>query len=146
MMPSRRISCASFALLLSLPASAATLYECRGYNGTNFLSNNFCSQSNGVGIRNWNVPDNMTFDQQVQVVEAAKSQERARLDSEIARRNQRASADHASAQNKASRCQAIDAEIAVKDSQLRQPHSGGWGDYLNEERRKLMDQRFALRC
>lgn len=44
------------------------------------------------------------------------------------------------------RCQQIDKAIAAKDSELRQPHSAQWGDYLTGERKKLTDERFSLRC
>lgn len=47
---------------------------------------------------------------------------------------------------KMSRCPQIDREIARKDSELRQPHGPGEGDTLTEQRRHLMDERFALRC
>ena len=50
------------------------------------------------------------------------------------------------AQAKAVQCQQLDQAITTKDAELRQPHSGQWGDYLAAERRKLMDQRFELRC
>lgn len=43
-------------------------------------------------------------------------------------------------------CQDIDRAIAVKDSELRQPHTAQWGDYLTGERKKLMDKRFTLGC
>jgi len=127
-------------VLFGITASAATIYECRAYNGTNFLSNNYCSQSNGIGVRNWTVPDNMTFDQQVQNVEAAKAKEASRLQAEIASKNQSQSDASNSTQNKAYQCQRLDAAISTKDSGLRQPHSAQWGDYLTAERKKLMDQ------
>ncbi len=132
--------------LFGITASAATIYECRAYNGTNFLSNNYCSQSNGIGVRNWTVPDNMTFDQQVQNVEVSKAKEASRLEAEIASKNQsQAEADNAT-QNKTYQCQRLDAAISTKDAELRQPHSAQWGDYLTEQRKKLTDKRFALRC
>ena len=43
-------------------------------------------------------------------------------------------------------CQQIDQAVANKDSELRQPHSAQWGDYLTGERKKLMDERFSLSC
>jgi hypothetical protein len=46
----------------------------------------------------------------------------------------------------ASACQEIDLAIAAKDSELRQPHSAQWGDYLTGERKKLTDKRFSLGC
>jgi hypothetical protein len=142
---SHRLLAASF-VLFSITASAATIYECRAYNGTNFLSNNYCSQSNGIGIRNWTVPDNMNFDQQVQNVEAAKAKEASRLQAEISSKNQTQAGASNPNQNKAYQCQRLDAAISTKDSELRQPHSAQRGDYLTEERKKLMDQRFGLGC
>lgn len=133
-------------MLYSFSTYAATLYECRAYDGSNFLSNNYCSQSKGVSVRNWTVPDRMTFDQQVENVEAEKSQERARLHAEIASKNQSQAHARMASQTKANQCEWIDATIATKDSELRQPHSAQLGDYLTEERKKLMDQRFALGC
>jgi len=137
---------AASLVLFSITGGAATIYECRAYNGTNFLSNNYCSQSNGVGVRNWTVPDNMTFAQQVQNVEAAKATEASRLQAEIASKNQTQMGTSNATQDKANKCQSLDAAISTKDSELRQPHSAQWGDYLTNERKKLMDQRFALRC
>jgi ribosomal protein L29 len=47
---------------------------------------------------------------------------------------------------KALRCKQIDDEIALVDSQLRQPHSGQWGNQLNARRKKLTDLRFSINC
>lgn len=44
------------------------------------------------------------------------------------------------------RCQQIDLAIVAKDSELRQPHTAQWGDYLTGERKKLMDERFSIGC
>ncbi len=49
-------------------------------------------------------------------------------------------------QIKEMRCQQIDLVIVAKDSELRQPHSAQWGDYLTGERKKLMDERFSIGC
>ena len=49
-------------------------------------------------------------------------------------------------QHTASLCQDIDRAIAVKDAELRQPHTAQWGDYLTGERRTLTDRRFTLGC
>lgn len=122
---------------------AATLYECRAYNGTSFYASNYCSQHQAVGVWNHPVPDGLPFEQQVQLVNAAKAKEAARRRVEDERWVRSASPD---AQTKSTQCEQLDRAIATKDAELRQPHSGQWGDYLTAERRKLMDQRFALRC
>lgn len=46
----------------------------------------------------------------------------------------------------AAQCKFIDDQIAQVDAWLRQPHSAQEGDYWTERRKKLMDERFDLRC
>ena len=139
-----RIALAFSLVILCGSGSAATVYECRAYNGSTFFSNNYCSQSNGIGVLNHSVPDNMSFEQQVKIVEAAKAKEASRKQEDNARWTQ--ATESSGEQTKQIQCQKIDQAIAVKDSELRQPHSAQWGDYLTGERKKLMDRRFDLRC
>lgn len=134
----------SLTALITLFAHAATIHECRAYNGSTFYSNNYCSQSNGVGVLNHSVPDNMSFEQQVRLVEASKAKEAARARENDARWTQSTANDPA--ESKRTKCQQLDKAIAVKDAELRQPHSAQWGDYLTEERRKLNDRKFSLGC
>ena len=128
--------------LTSTGLCAATIYECRSYSGATFYASNYCSQHNAVGVLNHSVPDGLPFDQQVQIVNAAKGREAARKREDEARWVQSAPASNA----KEIECKQIDRAIAQKDSELRQPHSGQWGDHLTAERKKLMDRRFDLRC
>lgn len=121
---------------------AATIYECRSYSGTTFYASNYCSQHNAIGVLNHSVPDGLSFDQQVQIVNAAKGREAARKQEDEARWAQSAAATS----TKDLECRQIDQAIAVKDAELRQPHSAQWGDHLTAERKKLMDRRFDLRC
>lgn len=51
-----------------------------------------------------------------------------------------------SGESKEFECRQVDIQIANVDAQLRLPHSGPQGDYLNEQRRKLNDRRFAIGC
>lgn len=133
------------AWLLAVPAlcSAATIYECRAYNGSSFYYSNRCSQHNALGVLNHSVPDGLPFDQQVAVVRAVKAKEQARV-RDYESRWSAPSSD--SEQNKTLRCQHLDQAIAAKDATLRQPHSAQRGDQLTSERKRLMDQRFELRC
>ncbi len=133
------------AWLLAVPTlcSAATIYECRAYNGSSFYSSNRCSQHNALGVLNHSVPDGLPFDQQVAVVRAVKAKEQARIREYEARWiAPSSSGEH----NKALRCERLDQAIAAKDAALRQPHSAQRGDQLTAKRRWLMDQRYALRC
>jgi hypothetical protein len=43
-------------------------------------------------------------------------------------------------------CSWIDARISALDAAARQPLSGQWQDQIRDERRKLRDRQFALRC
>ena len=130
-------------LAVSTLASAATVYECRAYTGASFYASNYCSQHNAVGVLNHTVPDGLPFDQQVQLVNTAKAKEAARRQADEVRWLPQSGTE---AQAKAVQCQQLDQAITIKDAELRQPHSGQWGDYLAAERRKLMDRRFELRC
>ena len=137
----RHLFLTAFALY-AVNASAATVHECRGYDGSTFYSNNWCSQSNAAGVINHSVPDGMSFDQQVQIVESKKAQVRA--NEQVRQQAQRTANDNAQA--KQWQCQQLERQIEATNAALRQPHSGQWGDHLNEQRRKFQDQRFALRC
>jgi len=128
--------------LLIANAGAATIHECRAYNGSTFYSSDYCSQHNAAGVINHSVPDGLPFEQQVQIVEVAKA--RSRQETESVQHAQRIASDQA--QDKQRQCSQLERQIEATDGALRQPHSGQWGDHLNGERRKLMDQRFALRC
>lgn len=130
-------------LTISSLSNAATLYECRAYNGASFYANNYCSQHNAVGVWTHPVPDGLPFDQQVQLVNAAKAKEAARRRADDERRVRSKSSDE---KNKSRQCEQLDRAIAIKDAELRQPHSAQWGDYLTAERKKLMDRRFDLLC
>lgn len=134
-----------FAVVLGVSvgnATAATVHECRAYNGSTFYSDGLCSQNNAVGVINHSVPDGMSFDQQVQVVESKKAEVRANEQA----RQQAQRVNKNDVQMREWQCQQLDRQIEGTDAALRQPHSGEWGDYLNEQRRKFMDERFALRC
>ena len=141
-MHTRNLSALIAVTLASTGLYAATIYECRSYSGSTFYASNYCSQHNAVGVLNHSVLDGMPFDQQVQLVNAAKGREAARKQDDEARWAQSSPTSNA----KEIECKQIDQAIAQKDSQLRQPHSAQWGDHLTAERKKLMDRRFDLRC
>ncbi len=137
---------AAFLAPFSTSVTAATIYECRGYDGTNFLSNNYCSQSNGVEITTYAVPSNMSFDEQVAIAREAKGKARAAERSQTAAANKRQAEIDSARRSKELQCQQLDRAIRVKDSELRQPHSAQYGDYLTGKRKELTDQRFSLGC
>ena len=138
-----RVLLAIAVVFFSGATSAATIYECRTYAGEDFYSSNYCSQSNGVEVRAHSVPGNMSFRKQVRFVESANTKKAAsarRANVKQARATQR------NEQFKETQCNQVDRALAAKDAELRRPHSAKRGDRLTAERRKLMDQRFDLRC
>lgn len=132
--------------LFSGAISAATIYECRTYKGSTFYSDNYCSQSNAIGVSNHSVPDDMTFKQQVRFAKGAKAREHASSRAENTQRLQTAADQANEADKRALQCEQLDRAIAARDEELLQPHSAQRGDYLTGKRKKLMDRRFSLRC
>ena len=134
---------AVWLLIVPMLGDAATVHECRAYNGSTFYASARCSQHDALGVLNHTVPDGLPFDQQVAIIRAAKAKELVRVLEYETRR----SAPHRSTEHdKEWRCQQLDRDIAATDSALRQPHSAQRGDQLTAERKRLMDQRFDLRC
>lgn len=65
-----------FALLLvAASASAATIYECRALNGSSFYSSGPCAQHQAIGVLQHRVPDEMPFEQQVDLANKAKARQ-----------------------------------------------------------------------
>lgn len=79
--------CGAAVAMFSGITCAATIYECRAYGGSTFYSSGSCSLNNAIGVINHTVPDGMTFDQQVKVLEAAKNSKAANSRAEDADRS-----------------------------------------------------------
>ena len=77
---------------------------------------------------------------------ASMKAERLEREKKYAARAMLVSGTSNTSQFKEARCKQIDLAIIAKDSELRQPHSAQWGDYLTGERKKLTDERFSLGC
>jgi hypothetical protein len=80
--------------LLSPDAFAAKIYQCRSYGGGEFFSNTACSGQRAVLLGAFDVPDNMPFDQQINLVQQRLGQSasaRAREDDELGRNQECAS-------------------------------------------------------
>ena len=134
---------AVWLLTISMLGEAATIHECRAYNGSTFYSTSRCSQHNALGVLNHTVPDGLPFGQQVSMVRAAKVKERVRV---LEHETRLSTSNSSTERDKAWRCGQLDQAITATDSALRQPHSAQRGDQLTAERKRLMDQRFDLRC
>lgn len=127
-------------LLVGLGAQAATLYHCKNYSGGTFWASDACSNHRALIDRLVTVPDNMPFEQQVQV----GNQARAEADGLAAR--QVSQPVPARPQAPQVDCTAISKEITSLDSMARQPHSAGTQDWISQRRKSLRDTQFRNRC
>ncbi|MGA0569829.1 hypothetical protein ACO2Q9_03815 [Variovorax sp. VNK109] len=64
-------------LLMPFGASGATVYLCKAYSGGTFWTNTHCSQRNATVERIVTVPDDMTWEQQVDIARAQHQQGQA---------------------------------------------------------------------
>ena len=81
-----RLLIAAVLLFSSAAGGAATLYECRAYNGSSFFSADPCAQRKAVGVYLHTVPDGMSFDQQVSLIEEGQKRKAANAKNEDAAR------------------------------------------------------------
>lgn len=136
---------AALACVVGLPASAGTVYLCRALAGGDYWSSAPCDARQGVGIRNYAVPDGMSFDQQVKMAQQqqdAAAPPRQEHSAAPARLPQRA----APAAGKAQTCDALSEEIHQLDAQARQGQSGLSQQRLRERRERLRTRQFQLGC
>jgi len=125
---------------------AATLFHCKNPEGGTFWSSVHCSKHNALIDRTVTVPDNMPFEQQVQIgnkvradaealYAAPQSSSRTVVQSQVQ--------VHAAAEIN---CAGISQEIAELDALARQPQSAGTQDWIAQRRRTLRDVQFRNRC
>jgi len=81
-----RLLIAAVLLLASASGGGATIYECRAYNGSSFFSADPCGQRKAIGVFLHTVPDGMTFDQQVSLVEEGQKRKAANAKQEDSER------------------------------------------------------------
>lgn len=132
----RRLAFGAAVTLSSGLVSAATIHECRAYNGASFFSSDSCSGHNAIGVMNHNVPDGMPVEQQVKMIEAASSRKAASSQAEDSNRN------------RLGQCEQLDRELTA----LRAKYTS-WQhvpiDEVNADQareRDLKSERSRLRC
>ncbi len=133
-------------LLLMVPwaAHADTIYLCKAYSGGMFWSSNPCSQQQATVDRTVTVPSGMSWDQKVQMGEAAWAQGRAAAASQqqpvvVQQQPLPQSTRHAE-------CASLAQTILNLDAQARQPQSGQTQDWIKGRRKEARDQQFRLQC
>ena len=126
--------------VVAMNASAGSIYLCKAYSGGTFWSQAHCNQHNALIDRIVSVPDNLPFDQQVQLGEQGRHARAAAA----ATANQPFPA--AQPEDPQAECKALDARIAQYDSMARQPQSGQTQDWIAAQRKKARDRQFGIRC
>lgn len=142
----RALTLACAVALLSLgqaPAGAATLYLCKAYSGGTFWSTAACSTQQATIERMVTVPDDMPFEQQVQLGNQVAA-EGARLAAPPPAAKPTAQPSKAPAP--VDECPLLDERIRRLDSMARQPQSGATQDWIAERRREARSRQFQLRC
>jgi hypothetical protein len=123
---------------------AATLFHCKNPEGGTFWSSAHCSKHNAWIDRTVTVPDNMPFEQQVQIGNKVRSDAEA-LYAQPPSTHQTIVHRQVIQQPEID-CVAISQEIAALDALARQPQSAGAQDAIAQRRRSLRDMQFRNRC
>lgn len=126
-------------VLLPFMGNAATLYHCKNHSGGTFWASAPCSKHNALIDRTVTVPDNMPFEQQVQIGN------KVRADAEALYAPPVQTQQSASPQPEVN-CVAISQEVASLDAMARQPQSAGTQDWIAQRRKALRDIQFRNRC
>ena len=117
------------------------VYLCKAYNGQQFWSSNNCYQRGGSTlVREVSVPRDMKWDDQVATAQ------RAHREAESLSRVPDGSHSPPPSQDRRGQCEGIRQALAHNQSAQRAGGSGQWLDRLAAERRRLNDQRIAMRC
>jgi hypothetical protein len=151
------ISIARLLMPIALTFSAtgihgATIYFCKGYTGGTFWSDTTCAKQQATIDRMMTVPDNMPFDQQVQLGEQARDAARRLVEPSQGTQGTttttiiRNGTTVSGGMDKTTECQALSAHVTSLEAMSRQPQNGQRQDWITAEKRKARDRQFQLRC
>ncbi|MEZ5704974.1 MAG: hypothetical protein R3E56_06475 [Burkholderiaceae bacterium] len=123
--------------------TTAILYRCKAYSGVVFWSTAHCNQKKALVDRMVEVPRGLSFKEKVAVAERA-----------IPRQPRPAAAPHGASRptvaaprpTRAQRCELLKRSIEDIDARTRQPLTPSQQDFWREERKKVRDAQFRLRC
>jgi hypothetical protein len=145
----RTSSLTSQAALSAVPAHAdslktTTLYRCKAYSGVVFWSGSHCHQKKALVDRMVEVPRGLSFKEKVAVAERAipKPPRPAAAPTQSVSRPTAA----APRPTRAQRCELLKQSVEDIDARTRQPLSPSEQDFWREERKKVRDAQFRLRC
>ena len=135
----------ALSLLVPLTASAGSIYLCKSYGGGTFWSSAHCGTQKATIERIVSVPDNMPFEQQVQLGNQAVA-EAAKLTAPPPQTTTQRSSQTVTRRQIADQCAALDEQIRHLDSMARQPQSASAQDQISQRRQAARDRQFQLRC
>lgn len=121
--------------LLSLPSFAASLYLCKAPSGGTFWSQESCGFHNAPVENIVNVPDGLSFDQQVSL---GKQSMRSASPSGVTPNSPGA--------DRQSECKALADQISRYDAMARQPQAGQSQDWITSQKRTAQSQQSQLKC
>jgi hypothetical protein len=133
----------AFASFVPAAAGAATLYLCKAYSGGSFWSTATCSTQQATIERMVSVPDDMPFEQQVQLGNQAVA-DGARLAAPPPA--PRAPAPNPARPAAEDECKLLEERIQRLDSMARQPQSAATQDWIADRRQAARSRQFQLRC
>lgn len=131
------------ALVAPMYVHPGSLYLCRAYSGGTFWAQAHCNQHNALIERIVSVPDNLPFDQQVNLGEQERQQKNTIVNTNI---NTETTVNSNLAAAKIAECKSLDIEITHLDAMARQPQSGQVQDQISVRKRKARDRQFGLKC
>lgn len=133
--------------IVPMYAHSGSLYLCRAYSGGTFWAKAHCNQHNALIERIVSVPDNLPFDQQVNLGEQERHQKSANNYNSVSTVTSTVTTVNSNpAASKIAECKALDVEITQLDAMARQPQSGQAQDQISERKRKARDRQFGLKC
>lgn len=149
----RAIAAARF-LLAPLLASSTEIYLCEAYAGGQFWASNHCNQHKALIKRIANVPDSIPFNQQVdlarQQLNSATGSGASGGSGGTTRTTTTTTTTSSSGGNPAAarkaECAALESQISNYESMARQPQSAQTQDWISEQKRKLRDRQFSIKC
>jgi len=138
-----RILVLCLLVVAGLPAKSAVIYLCRAYSGGEFWAAQRCHEHNAVAIRTVTVPEDMPFEQQVKLGEAALAESRRLV---APPRSQPPSPSKAERESRIAECRQLQAKVVQLDAWARQPQSAQTQDRIRAERSRVRARQFALGC
>ena len=141
---STTVSLAVVIMASPISGHADTIYLCKAYGGGMFWTSGTCSAQSATIDRIANVPSGMPFDQQVSIAQGQRADAAANSTATVTSSSSYSSAPPLTGTKAV--CDSLSAQVSQLDAMARQPQSGQSQDWISNERKKVRDKQFSLRC